>query len=199
MQMDRILRQCRSALDQGALPLRAKVDLDLFEEAEIPGERVLPDTCVFIDQLQGRLPETVEARVLARTIVHSPIILGELSFLIGNLNQAHPNTGTSWVRSRPSSVPFRITGSCRSSPRTSSAGTSLPAAWPVSSAIPKSPGGRQRTMPSLPRRRPGWAVSSSPGMSRTSIDFHNWTRGCASPSTACEDRSDTWAHNALPK
>jgi predicted nucleic acid-binding protein len=92
MQMDRILRRCRSALDQGALPLRAKVDLDLFEEAEIPGERVLPDTCVFIDQLQGRLPETVEARVLARTIVHSPIILGELSFLIGNLNQAHPNT-----------------------------------------------------------------------------------------------------------
>lgn len=92
MEMGRILRQCRVALDKGALPVRASEDLDDFCDADVPGERVLLDTCVMIDQLQGRLPEAVEARILARTIVHSPIVMGELSFLIGRLDPAHPGT-----------------------------------------------------------------------------------------------------------
>lgn len=92
MDIERILRRCRTALDQNALPLRYKADLDLFDETQVAGERVLLDTCVIIDQLQGRLPEEVEARVLARTIVHSPVVLGEMSFLIGNLDPGHKGT-----------------------------------------------------------------------------------------------------------
>lgn len=94
MEIDRILRRCRVALDQSALPLRDRTDLDLFEEAEVAGERVLLDTCVIIDQLQGRLPANVEDRISARTIVHSPIVLGEMSFLIGNLDPGHKETVT---------------------------------------------------------------------------------------------------------
>lgn len=92
MDIHRILRRCRTALDQTALPLRDIADLDLFENAEVVGERVLLDTCVIIDQLQGRLPEEIEDRILARTIVHSPIVLGEISFLIGRLDPGHPDT-----------------------------------------------------------------------------------------------------------
>lgn len=92
MDIDRILRRCRTAIDQNALPLREMNDLDLFDDGEIAGERVLLDTCVIIDQLQGRLPTEVEDRVSARTIVHSPIVLGEMSFLIGNLDPGHRDT-----------------------------------------------------------------------------------------------------------
>lgn len=92
MDIDRILRRCRTARGQTALPLRDIADLDLFEDTEVVGERVLLDTCVVIDQLQGRLPEEIEARILARTIVHSPIVLGEMSFLIGCLDVQHPDT-----------------------------------------------------------------------------------------------------------
>lgn len=98
MEIDRILRRCRVALDQNALPLRDRTDLDLFEEAEVAGERVLLDTCVIIDQLQGRLPANVEDRISARTIVHSPIVLGEMSFLIGNLDPGHKETVTAVSR-----------------------------------------------------------------------------------------------------
>ena len=98
MEIDRLLRRCRAALDQSTLPLRETTDLDLFEEAEVAGERVLLDTCVIIDQLQGRLPAEVEDRISARTIVHSPIVLGEMSFLIGNLDPRHGETVTAVSR-----------------------------------------------------------------------------------------------------
>jgi predicted nucleic acid-binding protein len=94
MDINRILRRCRTALGQNALPLRDTTDLDLFEETEVAGERVLLDTCVIIDQLQGRLPAEVEARILARTIIHSSIVLGEMSFLIGNLDPGHKETAS---------------------------------------------------------------------------------------------------------
>jgi predicted nucleic acid-binding protein len=98
MEIERVLRRCRAALDQNALPLRDSTDLDLFEEGEVAGERVLLDTCVIIDQLQGRLPAEVEDRVSARTIVHSPIVLGEMSFLIGNLDPRHKETAAAVAR-----------------------------------------------------------------------------------------------------
>jgi len=94
MDINRIVWRCRTALDQTALSLRDITDLDLFEEGDVAGERVLLDTCVIIDQLQGRLPAEVEDRVSARTIVHSPIVLGEMSFLIGNLDPGHKETAS---------------------------------------------------------------------------------------------------------
>ncbi len=92
MDIDKIIRRCRVARDTQALRLRAKEDLDFFEESAIPGERIILDTCVIIDQLQGRLPEEIEGRILARTIMHSPVVIGELSFLIGRLDPKHKGT-----------------------------------------------------------------------------------------------------------
>lgn len=56
------------------------------------------DTCVMIDQLQGRLPEAIEHRILARVIIHSPIVIGEMSFLIGRLDPQHPGTSEAVAR-----------------------------------------------------------------------------------------------------
>lgn len=71
------------------VPLRDKLELDLFKDHDIAGERIMLDTCVLIDQLQGRLPKNIEERIVARTIVHSPIVVGELSFLIGRIDPSH--------------------------------------------------------------------------------------------------------------
>lgn len=66
MEIDRILRRCRLALDQNALPLRDRTDLHSLEAAEVAGERVLLDTCVIVDQLRGRLPADVEGPDLGK-------------------------------------------------------------------------------------------------------------------------------------
>ena len=79
-------------MDIKELPARRHDELDFFEADELAGERVMLDTCVLIDQLQGKLPDAVESRILARTIVHSPIVMGEMSFLIGALDHTHAAT-----------------------------------------------------------------------------------------------------------
>ncbi len=93
MDIDRIIRRCRTARDATILTARPLEELDRFAESDVPGERIMLDTCVFIDQLQGKLPETIEQRITARTIMHSPVVIGELSFLIGRLDPKHPGTG----------------------------------------------------------------------------------------------------------
>lgn len=50
------------------------------------------DACVYIDQMQGRLPESVARRIDLRTVVHSPVVLGELSFLFGKLDPGDART-----------------------------------------------------------------------------------------------------------
>lgn len=107
MEIDKIIRQCRVALNLDALPLRSEEDLDAFCDSDVPGERIMLDTCVMIDQLQGSLPKEIEARVLARTVVHSPTVMGELSFLLGRLDPSHPGTAQviSGIRGILDSIP----------------------------------------------------------------------------------------------
>lgn len=92
MDIDRILRRCRSALSAGDLPARSDEDINFFESADVVGERIMLDTCAIIDQLQDRLPTAVEQRILARSVIHSPVVLGELSFLIGRLDHSNKDT-----------------------------------------------------------------------------------------------------------
>lgn len=94
MQIDALLRRCRVALGKTALPKRPDEELVFFEDQPLAGERLLLDTCVILDQLQGRLPREIEARIAARAIHHSPIVLGELSFLFGRLDPADPRTAS---------------------------------------------------------------------------------------------------------
>ncbi|APH70148.1 type II toxin-antitoxin system VapC family toxin [Aquibium oceanicum] len=93
MDVDRLLRRCRAALGKTDLALRPDDVLDFFTESDVAGEQIMLDACVYIDQLQGRLPEAVAERVEARSTVHSPIVLGELSFLFGRLDAGDARTG----------------------------------------------------------------------------------------------------------
>jgi predicted nucleic acid-binding protein len=93
MDIDRIIRRCRIARETTILTARPLEELDRFAESDVPGERIMLDTCVIIDQLQGKLPQAIQQRVTARTIMHSPVVIGELSFLIGRLDPKHPGTG----------------------------------------------------------------------------------------------------------
>ena len=86
MDIEKLLRRCRHALGKSELPLRTDDELDFLADGDIAGEQIMLDSCVYIDQMQGRLPVSVAQRVEARTSVHSPIVLGELSFLFGNLD-----------------------------------------------------------------------------------------------------------------
>lgn len=92
MDIEKLLRRCRNALNRTALALRLDEELDFFPESDVAGERIMLDTCVYVDQLQGRLPAPVAERVEARTTLHSPIVLGELSFLLGRLDRGDIRT-----------------------------------------------------------------------------------------------------------
>lgn len=92
MDIDGVLRRCRVALGKTALPARADSDLSFLSDAPIGGERIMLDTCVILDQLQGRLPRDVEDRIRARAIYQSPVVLGELAFLFGRLDPCDPRS-----------------------------------------------------------------------------------------------------------
>ena len=44
-----------------------------MDDVPTAGGRVLLDTCVYIDQLKGKAPLTLEALVGARTVLHSAL------------------------------------------------------------------------------------------------------------------------------
>ena len=92
MDIDELLRRCRVALGKTSLPLRGDSTLSFLADAPVAGERVMLDTCVILDQLQGRLPHEIEKRIQARAIYHSPVVLGELAFLFGRLDPNDPRT-----------------------------------------------------------------------------------------------------------
>ena len=92
MDIDGILRRCRVALARTELSARSDSDLSFLAEGPVGGERIMLDTCVILDQLQGRLPREVEDRIRVRAIYHSPVVLGELAFLFGRLDPTDPRT-----------------------------------------------------------------------------------------------------------
>jgi predicted nucleic acid-binding protein len=54
--------------------------------------KILLDTTVYVDQLQGRLPLSVETALDAANIWHSTVSECEMSILLGLLDPAHPHT-----------------------------------------------------------------------------------------------------------
>lgn len=69
-------------------PLRRRVDdkLTWIETVSTAGGPVLLDTTVYIDTLQGRSPESLDAFVSVRTCNHSAVCLSELTHAFGRLN-----------------------------------------------------------------------------------------------------------------
>ena len=70
--------------DDGALPF-ATIE-------ELAGQPLLLDTCVYIDQMQGRAPDLVEKLIETRQVNHSSVAIQELMHTVGVLNPADRRT-----------------------------------------------------------------------------------------------------------
>lgn len=88
---DRAVRWAR--LDRPA-PLR-RDDSELpFLTAATAGQGLLLDTCVYIDQLQGNLPDVVDDLLNMRLAHHSSVGMAELLHPVGRLDPSDPRTAT---------------------------------------------------------------------------------------------------------
>lgn len=56
------------------------------------GRGLLLDTCVYIDQLQGRAPDAIADLIGIRQVNHSTVAIQELMHTIGVLDPRHPGT-----------------------------------------------------------------------------------------------------------
>jgi hypothetical protein len=74
------------------LARRSDKDLPFVGRDLIGGQALLLDTCVYIDQMQGRSPEILEDLIVARVVNHSTIAVQELMHMVGVLNPGHPRT-----------------------------------------------------------------------------------------------------------
>ncbi len=82
----------RLARPRVVLSRRADADLPFLTGAELAGPGVLLDTCVYIDQSQGRLDPMVEAVIEARHAHHPSVAIQELMHTVGVLHPGHPGT-----------------------------------------------------------------------------------------------------------
>ncbi len=60
--------------------------LPFATDERVAGQAMLLDSCVYIDQVQGRAPDIVAALVEARQANHSPVALRELMHAVGRLD-----------------------------------------------------------------------------------------------------------------
>jgi hypothetical protein len=73
--------------------LSRRHDSDLpFVASAAPGPGILLDTCVYMDQLQGKLPTVVDGLIDARLAHHSTVGIAELMHSVGSLDPADPRT-----------------------------------------------------------------------------------------------------------
>lgn len=74
------------------LERRRDADLRWAEDEPAVGGALLLDTCVYLDVLQGRTPQSVDDLLVARICRHSAVCLAELTHLFGRLDPTHPST-----------------------------------------------------------------------------------------------------------
>jgi hypothetical protein len=67
-------------------------DLAFVPDQVEAGLELMLDTCVYIDVLQGKIPQNVADLLVARIANHSAICLAELTYLFGRLDPKHPET-----------------------------------------------------------------------------------------------------------
>lgn len=86
------LRRLKPEKHLKALRPRDRSALTFLRQLERPFPKLLLDTTVYIDQLQGRLPQHVEISLRLTEIWHSTVTEAELAALAGLLDPTHPNT-----------------------------------------------------------------------------------------------------------
>jgi predicted nucleic acid-binding protein len=74
------------------LARRPDADLPFITAAMLAGQPLLLDTCVYIDQAQGRAPPLVEQLIEHRQTNHSAVAMQELTYAIGALDPGDGRT-----------------------------------------------------------------------------------------------------------
>jgi hypothetical protein len=68
------------------LARRSDDELPFVDESLIAGQGLLLDTCVYIDQMQGRSPQVLDDLIEQRQVNHSAAAIQELMHTVGALN-----------------------------------------------------------------------------------------------------------------
>lgn len=77
------------------LARRVDAELPFLGASLTGGQGLLLDTCVYIDQLRGRLPEAAARLLETRQVHHSTVAIQELMFGVGLLDPADPRAARS--------------------------------------------------------------------------------------------------------
>ena len=76
------------------LARRNDSELPFASAEEVAGQALLLDTCVYIDQMQGRAPDLVEQLVDMRHVNHSTVAIQELMHTVGVLRPEDSRTAS---------------------------------------------------------------------------------------------------------
>jgi predicted nucleic acid-binding protein len=90
--LDVSLRRLKPEKHQKRLLTRKREDMPFLVKAKQPYPNLLLDTTVYMDALQGSLPEEVEIALRAGSLWHVTVTEAELSALGGLLDPANPGT-----------------------------------------------------------------------------------------------------------
>ena len=74
------------------LARRPDGELPFVDQAQIAGQALLLDTCVYIDQLHDWTPHLVDRLTATRQVKHSSVAIQELMHTVGALNPNDPRT-----------------------------------------------------------------------------------------------------------
>lgn len=79
----RTLRRLKPEKHRARLLRRPDSDLPFVEDARLAGPPLLLDTCVYLHVLRGKTPDTADALLRSRTLLHSAVAIGELTNRLG--------------------------------------------------------------------------------------------------------------------
>ena len=86
------LRRLKPEKRRKGLKYRDRSQLRFLSSLKPPFPKLLLDTTVYIDALQGRLPDDAEIALRTASLWHSSVTEAELAALAGLLDPAHPET-----------------------------------------------------------------------------------------------------------
>jgi predicted nucleic acid-binding protein len=86
------LRRLKPEKHQKALRYRHRSQLPFLSTLKPPFPKLLLDTTVYIDTLQGRLPDYADVALRAASLWHSTVSEAELAAVAGLLDPTHPET-----------------------------------------------------------------------------------------------------------
>ncbi|MGH9561277.1 MAG: type II toxin-antitoxin system VapC family toxin [Terracidiphilus sp.] len=88
----RSLRRLKPEKHRKSLQYRNRSQLRFLSSLKPPFPKLLLDSTVYIDALQGRLPDAVEIALRGASLWHSTVTEAELAAIAGLLDPSHPGT-----------------------------------------------------------------------------------------------------------